>query len=774
MPAAALVASAAGSRPQFEEATPVWLTGLSREKNIFAGFRFTFLARSTDHVVLRITAASVYRFFVDGQFGGYGPARGPHGWARVDEWDVSALIRDERSTVAIEVAGYNVNSYYLIDQPAFLQAELTVNGKMTASTGKNPRAFEAVLLTARLRNVQRYSFQRPFTEIWRMTAGVSDWRRRGPLPGPDHAVEEVQPRKLLPRRAPYPDFSLQRPRSVAGTGTIRTVQRTARYWKDRSLTGIGPQLGGFPESELTEVPSLRLQEIVSTAQIVEPLDPLRFGLFGDTYRILDFGVNRTGFIGLRVRVEAEATLYMVFDELLTNGDVDFHRLGCVNVVVWHLAPGIHPLETFEPYTLRYLKLMVTGAGAGIADPYLREYANVGAEQSRFECSDARLQRIFEAGRETFRQNAVDLFTDCPSRERAGWLCDSYFTGRAARFLNGHTRVEQAFLENFLLPESFAHLPSGMLPMCYPADHNDGVFIPNWALFLVLQLEAYLTCSGDRALIDAFRPKIEALFQYFSKFRNERGLLEKLESWVFVEWSDANKYVQDVNYPTNLLYSGALDAAGRLYKNAAWREAASSLREEIRAQSFDGEWFVDNAVRRNGKLERTTNRSEVCQYFAFYFGAADPQRDAALWQRLITKTSWPQLRPANAFIGHILRLDLLSRHGLAKQVLDEARGQFLKMADLTGTLWENDTPTASCDHGFASYVVALLYREALGIERLDPLKREVRLRVQDNGLDFCRGTIPVDGGRVVIIWTRKNGRIHFQTSAPPGWTIRKRR
>ena len=30
---------------------------------------------------------------------------------------------------------------------------------------------------------------------------------------------------------------------------------------------------------------------------------------------------------------------------------------------------------------------------------------------------------------TFAHNAVDLYSDCPSRERAGWLCDSYFSAK---------------------------------------------------------------------------------------------------------------------------------------------------------------------------------------------------------------------------------------------------------------------------------------------------------------------------------------------------------
>jgi alpha-L-rhamnosidase len=43
-------------------------------------------------------------------------------------------------------------------------------------------------------------------------------------------------------------------------------------------------------------------------------------------------------------------------------------------------------------------------------------------------------------------------------------------------------------------------------------------------------------------------------------------------------------------------------------------------------------------------------------------------------------------------------------GEHEKLLENIHGSFLKMAELTGTLWENDSPTASCNHGFASHVV----------------------------------------------------------------------
>ena len=51
-------------------------------------------------------------------------------------------------------------------------------------------------------------------------------------------------------------------------------------------------------------------------------------------------------------------------------------------------------------------------------------------------------------------------------------------------------------------------------------------------------------------------------EFFQQYENEDGLLEKLPSWVFVEWSAANSFVQPLNYPSNMLYSGTLAAAGR--------------------------------------------------------------------------------------------------------------------------------------------------------------------------------------------------------------------
>ncbi len=790
----------------FRSAQPIWPQGRETEKNLFVGFRASFYTpiifrvaeRTRAPVVLRVAAHCAYRAFVNGEYVGCGPARAGHGYYRVDEWDLTdrlvAVERLDRNIVAIEVAGYNVNSFDLLDLPSFVQAEIVASGAapngaaaVVASTQPHDRdvkglRFTAGILDERVQKTRRYSFQRPFSEVYRLRADHAAWRRRIDAPLGPVACALTEPKALLPRRVPYPTFRLRPAVRDVSADVVRVDPKTRPKWRDRALTAIGPKLGGFPEAELEAVPTKVLQQVVTIERkpVDRPLTPQsRWTLGAGSRRVLDLGTNLTGFIGAHVECAEKTRFLVVFDEILSpQGDVDFKRLACANVVEWNLVPGTYDLESFAPYTARYLALLVLEGRCEVSDVHLREYVNPDVWEAHFASSDPRLSWLFDAGRETYAQNAVDVFMDCPSRERAGWLCDSFFTARAALDLGGDTVVEQNFFENFLLPESFKHLPDGMLPMCYPADHYDGVFIPNWALWFVVELEEYAARSGDRRMVAALEKKVMRLFEYFRPFRNSDGLLEKLEGWVFVEWSAANRFVQDVNYPSNMLFAGALDAAARMYGRAELAKDAAKIRDTIRKQSWNGRFFRDHAVRNGNELKILDDQTEVCQYFAFFFGLATPKSHPELWKKLVddfgpdrAKTgAHASVHAANSFIGNMLRFEILSRYGHGQQILDESIGYLLYMADRTGTLWENVQPHASCNHGFASHIVHTLYRDVLGAYEIDSVRKRIVLRFSDLKLDWCEGHIPRPGGAVSLRWRRDGKRLLWRLDAPAGYTI----
>ena len=767
----------------FTIAQPIWPAGRSLEKNLQVGFRTVIEPKAGGSVTLRITASTLYRATVNGRYIGYGPARGPHGYYRVDEWDISKTLKAGKNVVAVEVAGYNVNSYYTIDEPSFLQAEVVQGGSVLAATGSESSSaapFKATILSERVQRVQRYSFQRPFSEVYRLAADHDEWKRDSVAKFAEAAcAAETTLRSYLPRVSPYPDFAINKSAKALGFGAIEPIAGAKNLWKDRSLTGISTKLKGYPESELEIIPSLAMQRYTSRREADTQAAGTDLDLKTAKYAIIDFGLNDTGFIGATVTCSEPTTLVFAFDEVMRNEDVDFKRLGCVNLIHYDLQPGRYSLESFEPYTFRYLKAVVLKGQCTLSNPYVREYGCSEVNRAQFRASDKQLEKLFDAGRQTFRQNVVDVFTDCPSRERAGWLCDSFFTARVAPDLCGGVAVETAQMQNFLLPKQFEFLPPGMLPMCYPADHNDGVFISNWALWFVVQLEEYLARSGDRETVDALKPRILALFDWFKPYLNSDGLLEKLPGWVFIEWSDANRFVQDVNYPSNMLYAGALSAASRLYGMADLQQQASAIRQTIRSQAFDGTFFLDNAMRgSDGKLAVTRNHTEVCQYYAFYFDVATPKTHSALWDTLRDKfgpgrkknNPFPDVGMANSFIGNMLRMELLSREGLSQQILNESRDYLLYMADRTGTLWENVSDEASCNHGFASHIVHTLYRDVLGARTVDRKGRRLKIRFATVTLDWCEGVIPTPDGSIELKWKKRDGKLTYSCRVPKGYKV----
>ena len=118
------------------------------------------------------------------------------------------------------------------------------------------------------------------------------------------------------------------------------------------------------------------------------------------------------------------------------------------------------------------------------------------------------------------------------------------------------------------------------------------------------------------------------------------------------------------------------------------------------------------------------------------------------------------------------MELLSRAGRTRQMLKELRDYFLYMADTTGTLWENQTPNASCCHGFASVGALYMLRDVLGVRDFDPIAKTVTVHpAEDLDLDWCEGSVPVSETETAFVrWERVSGKLRLDVSPPDGWRV----
>lgn len=788
----------------FKKARPVWLKGKEKEKNCTVGLSISF--EGAEKAELSITAAGIYRLYLNGEFLGHGPARAAHGYYRVDRIELTCEKLREQNMLAVETVNFYVNSFYVPGQPAFIQAELSRGDRILGYTGEGG-GFSACERNDRIRRVQRYSFQRPFIEAYRLEEGYDDWRTEGIAVS--EPMEEAEDKCLLARNVPWPEFAVRSADTATAQGSFSQGHSERPVWHDRALFEVGETMEGYPVEELEIKVSMMMdgcvtQECCGLEQGCGDEEECRgyehaYRNDGENFRgreqectsgayrreisegsffIADLLRNTTGFLGITVECMEDSHLCLTFDEVLIQGDVVYNRMACVNALSLELKKGTYRIETIQPYTCRYIKPMVLKGRVKIAGLYVREYKNPAAV-AEFSCEDEALNRIFEAGRETFAQNAVDVYMDCPSRERAGWLCDSFFTGRVEMDLTGGHAVEDNFLENYALPEGFDHLPQGMVPMCYPSDHLDGKYIANWALWLILELYEYKRRSPGSSLVSQLEERVRGILSFMEGLENEEGLLENVPGWVFVEWSRANELVDGVNFPSNMLYSASLLAAACLYDDEKYRRKGYLVREKVRERSYDGEWFCDHAVRTQSEagtscLTVMPDATEVCQYYAFFFRVADEKDYPELHRRLMEEFGpgrmklglWPQIAPANAFIGNYLRMELLSRAGRAGALVRESREYFDYMAVRTGTLWENTGDYASCDHGFASHIIHCFYRDVLGVEKVEGNK--IILRFHELDLKRCSGRIPVGEGWLFVSWERNDRLVYAKVKAPKGY------
>jgi alpha-L-rhamnosidase len=314
----------------FRSAQRIWPEGREKQMNLSVGFRAGFDAPSGKHVHLRVAGCTFYRLYLNGRFHAWGPARGPKDHFRVDLWDITPLLMNGRNFVCAEVAGYNVNSYYVLDQPSFLQAEVATDSEVLASTGGEGERFEAQILTERVQKVQRYTFQRTFSEIYHLDQQSSAWRER-----PEAAMQTVTcavfpPAHYVDRGVPYPNYAKRQPEMMAAEGEFKWgVKAPKSLYEDRSIPSaarIGPNMLGYAWSDLTEIPYLELQRTENTVnkRVDGPYvcdSPIR--LKANEFKTLDFGTDLPGFFGAHVTAHAPTKLYFTFDETLTGGDRGF-------------------------------------------------------------------------------------------------------------------------------------------------------------------------------------------------------------------------------------------------------------------------------------------------------------------------------------------------------------------------------------------------------------------------------------------------------------------
>lgn len=181
-------------------------------------------------------------------------------------------------------------------------------------------------------------------------------------------------------------------------------------------------------------------------RVIETRAPVAVRPVRDGVWVADFGQNASGWIRLTdlgpagTRTTIDFGEYTGPDGDLTTAHLDSERPGEASIAFVQrdeVVAGDGVGDVFEPrhtiHGFRYAR--ITRVGAPI-DPAAITMQVVHTDLHRtgtFACSDDDLNRLHEIADWSFRGNAVDVPTDCPTRERLAWTGDyQVFASTATR------------------------------------------------------------------------------------------------------------------------------------------------------------------------------------------------------------------------------------------------------------------------------------------------------------------------------------------------------
>jgi alpha-L-rhamnosidase len=547
--------------------------------------------------------------------------------------------------------------------------------------------------------------------------------------------------------------------------------------------------------------------------------------------IADFGQNASGWLlltdlgpaGTRTVIDHGEHLDPATGDLTTT-HLDIQRPGDpVTVfvqrdeVVSSGAPG----ETFEPrhtvHGFRYARLERGDVPLDAAGLTMRVVHTDLRPAGTFACGNEDLNRLHEVVRWSFRGNAVDVPTDCPTRECIGWTGDyQVFAPSAARLydVSGFSRkwlrsvrddqLDDGRIANFSPDGRRAKLRTDQRldMMTGSAGWGDAIVLVPWVLYetygdsrvlaencdaMVRWVEWALTTARtsrhpSRVARSAQPPPHEEFVWDGSfhwgewaepKARAEDGsLIQPVEDgpdgWMSTDKGEVGTAF--LHRSTSLLAEVAT-LLGRDVEAARYTKLAERIKDAWRTE------FLDDTG-------RTTTDTQASYVRALTFGLVPEKlRDAAV-ERLVVLIRAAGTHLGTGFLSTADLLPLLADTGhadLAYEVLlQRTAPSWLAMLDRGATtMWEdwegideNGDAHDSLNHYSKGAVINFLHTHTLGLRQAEgsvAWERFVVAPVRHTSVDWARGTFDSPRGTIEVEWRTEGDELHITVDVPPAST-----
>jgi len=491
-------------------------------------------------------------------------------------------------------------------------------------------------------------------------------------------------------------------------------------------------------------------------------------------RVYDLGQNFSGWPRITVTGEAGATVKLIPGELLTaQGLVSQESSGGPQWFTYTLAGG-GAAETWHPcfsyYGFRYVQVEITGR-AGIAaldGQFLHAAAPV---TGRFSCSKELFNRIHRLIDAAILSNMQSVLTDCPHREKLGWLEQSYLSGSGIMY----NYDVQTLYEKISGDIAEAQTAGGLAPDIAP---EYAVFAggfrdsPEWGSAIALAPFLAYRHFGDERNLAAHYEEMKRYVDYLAGKAAGGILSHGLGDWYDLGPAPPGRaQLTSLEATATATYSQLLAVLARMARllgktadAGRFDAAAGAARDAFQARLYR----ADTSVYDRG--------SQTAAAMALALGIAPEADRGRVLSRLVDDIRAHAGHTTAGDIGFHYVIQALSEGGRSDVVYDllanpEAPSYAAQLARGATALTEawDAGPRSSQNHFMLGHAEEWFYRYLAGID-LDlaraPAERIVLRPTPVGDVTSAEATVDSVLGRIVSRWKISGGRLVYDVEVPP--------
>ena len=400
-----------------------------------------------------------------------------------------------------------------------------------------------------------------------------------------------------------------------------------RKWKKAVLTqGAGVKL---------------IPQISESLKVMERIPTVRRFRAANGNWVYDLGQNASGIVQLTVRAVTPQSIKLIPGELINDDSTVNQRASGAPFYHVYTARGDGSSETWHPqftyYGFRYVE--VEGAvPAGESNPgALPEVIDItglhtrnsAAQVGTFACSDPLFNKIHTLIDWAVRSNMASVLTDCPHREKLGWLEVTHLMGGSIQYRYDISRLYAKQVNDMRT----AQHANGMVPTIAPqyvTFSPDFIDTPEWgSAFVIIPWNLY-EWYGDLAPLRDNYERMKRYVDYLGSRADNHIVAYGLGDWYDIG-PDRPGYAQLTSNgvtATAIYYQDVkiLERAARLLGKEADVRKYAALASDIK-RAFNEKFFDKKTL----KYDRD---SQTANSIALHMDLVEPQYKAVVRQNLI--------------------------------------------------------------------------------------------------------------------------------------------